>query len=356
MRKEDYSINTIKKLDESIIKQWKELWEKAENANIYNSYEWFLACVETFTIKEYEVYVCYKDGKLIAVLPLQPYKCFGVKVYGTFCRERLVDTPFLMKNYEKETFKYFFENVFKRHNIYLQKLDDKATKILHELFPHLFIVLISVNPFIDLTGDPISAMLKSMVNRITKIMKKNTDVLRYEIYNTNLQKYFKALLALQEKSSKKTRSMDIFEDKKTKDYYSALIKYCNKFVRINILYYNDLPIVYEFGFLYKNMYVGDQISYHNDYKQLSPGKIMIFRLIEHLKNKNKQVTTLDQGGGISDYKQQFTQKYRLFYNVYYSNNIFVLFWWKSINKIRRVKQVLFPKKFTRDHEFLFKTL
>jgi len=53
---------------------------------------------------------------------------------------------------------------------------------------------------------------------------------------------------------------------------------------------------------------------------------------------------------------EFTSDYRVLYNIYYSPNFFVMLWWKLINKLRRLRQIIKPKKYTRDHEFLFKTI
>ena len=114
-------------------------------------------------------------------------------------------------------------------------------------------------------------------------------------------------------------------------------------MRISFLFYENEPIVYEYGFLVNNYYVGEQIAYHNDYKKVSPGKIMLYYLLPNLVKQG--VTVLDQGGGISDYKSLFSKEYRFLYNIYYSNNAVVMMWWKLINTIRRYKQLMFPKKF-----------
>ena len=70
----------------------------------------------------------------------------------------------------------------------------------------------------------------------------------------------------------------------------------------------------------------------------------------------KGVTIMDQGGGISSYKMSFANDYKLLYNVYFSHNPLTMLSWKMVNRARRIKQVIRPKKYTRDHEFLFKTL
>ena len=149
-----------------------------------------------------------------------------------------------------------------------------------------------------------------------------------------------------------TISSDIFSKKETRDFFYAIIRNCPDLVRICLLYVNRIPIAYQYGYLYKNSFACDQIAYRNDYAKLRPGKTVLYYLIEMMKDTS--VKWLDLGGGISSYKTEFTDNYRVLYNLYYSPNPAIMAWWKGINFVRRVKQVAFPKKHTRDHQFLFK--
>jgi hypothetical protein len=350
-----YNIVTIKHIDDEFIKEWKELWESAKNANIYNSYEYFLTSLEISHNKNYKIYVCYKDKKLVALLPLQKYKCFGIGVWGTINKDHLVDTPFLMKKYDRNLFESFFSQIFAEGNVYIQKVDDGASELLHKIYPNTLFSLISVNPLVPLDGDPFVSASQSTIKLLRKIIRKNEGHLRFEMHNTNLPKHMQTLLNFQKSTSKSKRSMDIFADKETKTYYVNLAKNASQIVWICFLYLDDILIAYQYGFLYRNIFVGDQIAYHDDYKKIRAGKLMVYYIIEELKKLGK-VKLLDQGGGISSYKMEFSSEYRLLYNIYYSRNIFVMMWWKMINKTRRIKQILSPRKYTRDHEFLFKTL
>ena len=164
----------------------------------------------------------------------------------------------------------------------------------------------------------------------------------------------KTIFKIQKHSSKHARSMDIFEEEIVKNYYLTLTKNFSKAIRVGLLYIDDKPIAYQYGFFCKNYYVGDQIAYREEYAKLGPGKILVYYLAEDLKKHGAVV--LDQGGGLSTFKQGFTSQYRVLYNLYYSQNVLITTWWKMINKARRMRQIFFPKKNTRDHEFLFKTL
>jgi GNAT acetyltransferase-like protein len=348
-----YQVKIINTIDNKLIKEWQELWKRAENSNIFNSYEWFLTSKTVNEKADYEFYVCYKEDKLVALLPVQQYRVFGINVFGTINKEHLIDTAFLVERYDKKLYKEFFSEIFKKRNIYMQKVDNNDVKILHELFPKLFFSLISVNPQMHLDKDPFESSSPSTISQIRRIIRKNPEM-RFEMFDDDLDKHMKTMFKLHKKSSKKVRQMDIFEDKKTKEYYTILTKNFAKAMRICFLYMGDLPIAYQYGFSYRDIFVGDQIAYHNDYSKLRPGKTIVYFLTEYLKNNKMRI--LDQGGGISSYKMEFAKEYRLLYNLYYSPNILIMVWWKLINTARRMRQVISPKKFTRDHEFLFRTI
>lgn len=347
-----YTITTIKNIDTKFITEWQDLWRKAQNSTIYNSYEWFKTSLETGQIKEYEILTCYKNRDLVFVLPLQEYTVFGVKVLGTINKEHLVDTAFLAEKYDKRLYKAVFTSLMKK-NLYMQKVDENDVKILHGLYPSLFFSLISVNPLMEYTNGPFDTVSPSTNSQIQKIIRKNPG-LHFEMYSENLDKHMKTMFKLHDVSSKKVRAMDIFEDSEVKKYYVALTKNFTSIMRICFLYLDKTPIAYQYGFMYRDIFAGDQIGYHNDYKKLRPGKTIIYFMAECFYKNNIRV--LDQGGGISEYKMEFAKNFRSLYNLYYSPNVFIMVWFKSINKIRRFKQIRFPKKFTRDHEFLFTTL
>lgn len=348
--KQYYSI-IINKPDDSFIKEWQTLWERAENANIFNSYEWFLLYTEAYEIKNYEILACFKSRKLVAVLPLYKKKRFGLLVSASI--GDTVEPTFLIEKYDKKLFKHFFTNIIKKRSLYLIKVDEKAVAILRSLFPRMFFPLVSANPYISLGDDPFRFMSKSNLKNLKKMLRRNAEDIRFELYDdtNDLEKYLQMMFSLEEKSAKKLRSMDIFSKEENREFFRNMVKYCHKFVKIGILYYQDIPVAYQFGLQYRNIFLAEQTAYLFEYRKLDPGKTMLARLLNELVGTS--VTKFDFGGGMSMYKREFTPEYHCFYDLYISKNVVFMLWWKSINNIRRIKQVLFPLKNTRDHEFLF---
>ncbi|MDD2823117.1 MAG: GNAT family N-acetyltransferase [Candidatus Daviesbacteria bacterium] len=356
MNTNKYRTDIITEIDDDLIKQWNNLWEEAENSTVFNSYQWFEACLNTYNIGSYELYVCYYDKRLVMVLPLCSLRYAGIKVLGTICNNFLVDTPFLAEKYDTKLIKYFFGEIMKNNNLFIQKIDDKASCLIHKLFPDTFFSLISVNPCVHISGDPVSLMSKSALSKIRSVIKKNDFLFKLKVYDikSDLNQCLKMMFEIEQKSSKKIHSKDIFSEEINRVFFSKLSESCRGFIRTYVLYYNNQPIAYQFGFLYRKTYAAYQIAYLNEYRKIFPGKIVLFKLIDSLTHE--PIDMLDFGGGISSFKQEFTPNYRLLYNMFYSKNMLIMLWWKFVNFARRVNQILFPIKHTRDHDFLFKTL
>lgn len=343
----------ITQIDNKLISAWKALWERSKYATIYNSYEWFNAVLSISKNKQYRLYACFANDRLVAIAPLQQYRYYGIPVWGIMCKERNEGTPFLLESTDKEIISHFFNALRSHGPIFLQKVEKTLATKIQQHYPDMLYSLMSVNPIITLEGNPFATTSQSLVKQVTKLLKKENHI-TFSSFQTDLHRHFRKMLSLQRNTEKAAKAMDIFTDTQTKAYYKSLIDHCGKFVRINFLYINRKPIGYEYGFLYKKTYIGDQIAFHKEYKQYFPGKVLMYHLITNLHEQ--QLQSFDQGGGISNYKMLFTKDYHLFYNISYSNNKMIMLWWKTINTLRRLNQLLHPKKYTRDQEFLFKTL
>lgn len=356
MNNQNYVFKVYKQLDNELIGKWQTLWQKTLNGNFFNSYEFFKACLHSNPLMKYEIYTCFLNEELVAVLPLTVYRSFGIKVAGTLCNEFLIDTAFLIDIYNPKLIRLFFENIIKERSIYIHKIDAESAKILRGLFPDMYFTLTSANPYVDFTSDPLKSISKSTFSQIKRNFKNNLGLFNFKIFtgSDNLKVHFGTMIEIEQKSSKKQKSMDIFSKSHVRTFYYNLIKYCRNFIWICFLYYDNIPVAYNFGFIYKHSNVAYQTSFLSEYFKLRPGKTMLFQMIDYLKNKN--INILDLGGGMSNYKLEFTSHYRLLYDMYYSKNKPIIIWWQTIHFVRRIKQIFFHIKNNNDYQYLFKTL
>lgn len=349
-----YQVKILHKINSELLSDWEDLWKQAENANIFNSYDWFVASEKSDQIKGLKIYAVYLDKKLVGLFPLTFTKCYGVPVAVPIGHKFIVDTAFLLKSFDPELIKTLFSEILKNENVYLTTLDETVVGLLKNIFPQLFFSLISVNPYVTFDTNPLSYFSGSKLRKLRQVLKVHANNLEFKEYNKhhNLLEQIQKMIGIEQHSAKKMRSKDIFSDNENVVFYTNLARYCKKFVRLFFVYYQKKPVVYAFCLQSAQKVIGYQTSYLPEYSKLSPGKIILRNILEQLATEDAEM--FDFGGGVSAYKQQFTPKYLFQYNLYFSKNVLVMKWWKVINSIRRIKQMLLPEKHTRDHEFLFK--
>lgn len=350
-----YQIKTFYEIDQNLIKEWESLWINAVNATIFNSYPWFKATSKTKQLHKCVIYLCYQNDELVAILPLVEEKRFGIKVLTTHLGSYISDEAILLKEYNAQLLKELIVEISKDNNLYLTRVSSTNVQDLKNIFPQIFFSVIGVNPIINLKGDPLSSFSKSSRKKLESILKKAGDmmVLRTFSEDDNLNELLKVMIDIDTNSGKQRNSRDIFTKEEEKRFFANLINYCRKYIEISILYYNDKPIAYTFNLKGGKVYFGYQTSYLFEYRKLSPGKLVLMKSLKEIAHSGYNL--LDCGEGLSAFKQEFTKDYKLKYDLHYSRNSLVMFWWKSIIFARRLKQILMPEKNSRDYEFLFTT-
>lgn len=347
-----YKTHIVTNINDTFVKSWIKLWNESENSTIYNSYEWFQAYSENIT---FVVYACYEGEELVGVIALTQKNIFKVKCLVPLGYHDVGGTPILLKKYDSRIIESLFYDLLEK-NICITNIDEDLSKVLRNIFSKKLFSLISVNPYLDLSEDFETNMSKSNLKEMKKSIRKNGDdfELKYFSEKDNLNKHLKTMISIENESSKKNKNMDILYKSEVQKSFTKMIKFCNKFVHIAFLYYKKEPIAYQFGFICKNKFTALQTAFLAKYRSLNPGRLMLYLLFQKLKKE--KIKIVDLGGGISSYKTSFTPSYYCLYDIYSSNNALVMLWWKAINTARRAKQILFPLKHTRDHEFLFKTI
>jgi CelD/BcsL family acetyltransferase involved in cellulose biosynthesis len=353
--KTSYRTIVVRHVDETFAAAWRALWEHAATANIFNSYEWFLACTTEAGAPPSAVYACYDGAELVALLPIVFVRCYGIRTASSLAGKYSIDTPFLVARYDDELFAHFFSAILAVENLHLVRMDARSTEFLHRLFPGALFPLMSVNPYLTLQDAPLRYVSKSNQRAMRRVMKKIAWPIRLVVYSSgdDLDGLLEEMFLIDQRSGKAQRARDIFSDERTRDFYRNIVKNCRQFIQIALLYFGDTPVAYSFGFVNRGVLFGYQTSHLSQYRKWYPGKILLMRLLE--ASSGALIGRIEFGGGISSYKQEFTPEYYFQYDLYHSRNPLVRAWWRLINLARRAKQVILPEKHTRDGEFLFKT-
>ena len=346
-----YTFEKHTKLNKKIIRDWKNLWSIAENASIYNSYEWFQACKETSGAEEIEYYLWYDKRKMVATIPMITSKVFGVKVKTPIYSKYNSFKPILVEGYIQPLILQIIKDLNKK-DIYLKGVENEFCDVLSQSDLELLITLISVNPYVKLETDALSKISKSTKYQIRKVLKRNHHKIEAVNCINNLEALIDVVVNIEQNSSKKEEGQDIFSKNEMVRFYKNIVKYCKSYVEIFILYYNSKPVNYSFNLKYRKTLIGYHTAYVNEFGYLSPGKIMLYKLIEHAQANKFSV--FDLGDGLNTFKRKYTDNYYSSYEVYASNNVYFMFWWRLVNKIRRIRQLVKTDKFNLDSKYLFK--
>lgn len=351
-----YQIKKISTLDNDSIKRWLDLWNEAENANVFNSYDWFAGSMNSKEMDKQCIYFCYKKDTLEAVLPLVKGNRYGIGVLTTPDSFAISEESILLRERSSELLKYFIDEIAKEGNLYLTRINEETAIKLKEVNSKVYLTVISVNPTINLQQDPLISLARSTEKNIKKATNGEEKYFKFKLYNhkDNLEDKLKIMFEIDSQSGKEKHSRNIFSREQSRKFFHNMIKNMNKFVEICILYYKNKPIAYNFNLVSKNVYFAYQTSYLYQFRKYSPGKITIIELLKTIGKQEYKI--FDFGEGLSFYKQEFTQKYVKKYDLHYSQNIFVKLWWKIIITARMYKQILRPEKYSRDHEFLFREI
>lgn len=351
MRK--FRIEIVNSINDKLARDWQTLWQDAKNANPFNSYGWFLTCVNTFDIKNYNIYLCYKDGELVLVFPTLVLRKFGIKVVTGIANKHNAKTPLLIKNCDAILIKALIDKIISRQNLYLVQMDEKLSSVIKRLYSNSLVSLISLNQYVDLSDDPLRFLSNSIKNRIQNKIKKNQEFIRFKnVAGKKSRDYLDTIFSVEQKSAKKEKSKDIFSKEENRKLYQNTMRYLSDLVQINFLYYGSIPMVYSFEFVYKGTCLGVQTAYLAEYRSLSPGKLLMYFMLRDLYSRGMKI--FDFGMGHNSFKEQFAPEFKIHCDIYYSKNRFVRYWWEFINFLRRIKALATRTTHSKDGNFLFK--
>lgn len=345
----DIKFKVINKLDHDLLSQWHTLWQDCGQAHFFNSPMWFLSCLRAFTIKEFYIFCQYKEDKLEIILPLIKSHKYGINVLCSPGKKYLDKTTLLFIGCDYSDLHNFFEQVLKYGNLYLTEIDKN---LRHNLQNKYLFYKSSDNPYIDLAGQ-LSWLNKKHRSEIKNRIKKVGDHLDFQLHFSDTDKYLKDIFGIEDRSYKKQKGRHIFSDIQARKLYENIAKMKGDNSAVVLLYFDNSPIAHLFGLTYKNIFLAYHMAYLSNYRNIMPGKILLYHLI--IKLQALEYKLFDFSRGQSSLKSQFTGTTREQYDLLTSNSFFVVFYWRLmllinwvISKLRRfVKRLLIKVNYVK---------
>lgn len=347
-------VEILKKADKNFLEIWKSEWENSENGHFFNSPMWFLACVETFKIKNFLIVVVKKGKKIKLILPLVKKSLWSIESYANPGGRFLEKSSLLLLDKNPKIFSQMVRTLRNFGNIYLGHIDEDTASIFRG-FPNFLIKHVSESPYLVVGDNPFRFMKKKAKSRIFAKYRKLKDDLTFVRHRENLLTHFKKVTKIDKNSWKNQKGYNDFAtDENQKLLYKTLIKKYPENISIDILYYKNEAVVYSLAIIYKKTYQASQTGFLAQYKDLMPGKIRLVYLLDDLKNS--YIEKFEMGSGFGMHKKEVTPFFTNYYDIFFSKNKLTLFWWKSIGILvdllkgssRLYRSICLSRKYLRD--------
>jgi hypothetical protein len=328
--------------DATLREGWNKLYEKGANYNL--SLSWCETWLKHFKKENQELFIftIWQDDALKLLAPL--YKRKNI-LYLIGSNPDLFDGFNILYDDEKYI-KYFFSYIFKKDYQVDFRYLDMNTEFSKILIKYLYQNKISytsnivdTKPNVNLDNLKIQTKEKSDIKRCKNRAIKN--------YNSEMKFYYtidKTEKILNDfiKIHKNRWDGGPFEKIQNFDLFIHDIAKTDLVV-LSKLELEDKNIAYHFAYMDSNNILNSAIpSYSNIYNDISPGKVLLFEIIEYCKSHNLKI--FDFGRGAEEYKYWFSNDSTILCNLKTLNdkgNFFkIKFFFKRVqNKIYRILDV-----------------
>lgn len=320
------------KITQELLKQWQELWEKSSFANYSNAPHWFLSVVDVFCLTNYVVIAVYENDKLIAIGGLVKEKKYGLHFYTNMPSDFVCGVPFLIDSTDITTVNEFVNQLLQLGNIFLSNVPEEFMNLVKQYTSQMDAIVQSSNYFLPLQKDKNGLAVLNKRIKLVKQIKEYKEKIEFRSYDGKTKEGLEIAFMLDEQSSKHGKGYNTFNTSLMKKFYKCLSQNFGKHFLVNILYFENKPIAYEIGFFVNRTYFGSQMAYDIEYRQYSPGKVILAYTADFLASKSAKMW--DLGSGESPVKKLVTEEKRQLYQVIISSNKNVRSYFSMVGKLK----------------------
>ncbi len=338
---ENYRIKKITRLTKEYSHQWSNLWNSAPGAHFFNSLEHFISFIDVFPATKYMIVFCYKKDELVAILPLVWGYRFGIKTL--LCIDSFGDSidrsSLCIKKQDPEILRFLIESATeKKNNIFLAELEEKHLNLF--MRNNMSIIKNCTFEFsckslrINFEKDLLASMSKKTRKKFKKKIKKSEDSMTFEFHRKENAGDFQKMIEIEQKSWKSKKGIAIFQKDSARNIYRSWIKNNNKNVGVAFLKKDNKEIACLFGMFANKTFLITNIAFVSEFSKFTPGKILIFYVLRYLQKNG--FNTVDFSVGDSKWKRDFSNQILKQYDFYFSKNLSVCIWWKSLLFIKGI--------------------
>ena len=324
-------LTDIKDLD--IAKEeWDDLVSENETNTIFQTYEWFKCWWAVYGPENDLYFLCAYDdqGQLLGFAPL----AINATLYGDkhliFVGDGNADyLDFVIPRQKYQVLNAFFIEIKKTRNLWkkiaLRNVPQHSSTmgLLNSLSSNLGVHcrIAGTVPCPTLIVNNRTQHVKRIANKYSTKRPynyfKRTGCISHKIINdvNTIDNYLEPFFSQHIDRWRNTKTQSLFLMNKNKEFYRLLARALipNGYLLFSIVYHNNAPITYHYGFDYNSVVTWYKPSFAIEHSRHSPGTLMIRFLIKYcLDNKKHE---LDFTVGDESYKHRFDNMIRYNYNL-----------------------------------------
>lgn len=305
-------------IDHNLIHDWEHLWNKSKEATYCNSPFWFVSVLDTFAISDYVIIALYESNELLGIGAVVKRKKWGISYYTVAPEDFVCGVPFLFYDANKKVVKTFREALLSLGLIHLENVPEKWVTAIEKDSNAVTKITRTINLLFTFSKDTHGAVFIPKRSRLLSRIRGIEQAFVIRTFDGTSDEGLKLTFAIDAISSKQQKGYNTFSQKQIRVFYQTLAKRFAKKMLITILYYKKHPIAYSIGFLSGKTYFWSQSAFDGNYRHVSPGKVLLVKLIDSLGEKG--ITMFDFGSGDYQMKRMITQDYQTLYAMTLSRN------------------------------------
>lgn len=321
-----------KNIESKLLEDWKTLWEQSEFANYINSPQWFTSVIESFHYKKFAIVALYDSKNLISIAPLVMERKYGIDFYTNAPSDFVCGLPFLIDTANSKQIEEVAKQLLVLGNVSLSNVPEEFLRILQKYIREMDAITQSSNYYLPIKKDSNGAVQLNKRNKLIHQIKNIQEKFNLRSFDGTSFEGLDMAFIIDEQSSKHGKGYNTFNSSPIKEFYRTLAKQFGKYFLVNILYFENVPIAYEIGFLIDKNYFGSQMAYDLNYRHYSPGKVIFAKLADLLALKNVKIW--DLGSGESPIKLLVTEEKRQLYQIIISQNKNIRKYCTTVGKLK----------------------
>lgn len=307
--------------------EWNRLLMRSSSVSTYLTHEWLSAWFNNYEKKNHLMIILAKEeGRIIGAAPLMIVKSSfrGLPITKlTFIGDsNWTVGDFIISEERESVLKEIMDNLYNEawDIIDLQGIpeDSPNLKILKDIAgakgtdytsapasvcPFLKIDL----PWEDFYNSRSFSFKKSLRNKLNRIKKAGDVTVRRYSSKKEVAEILPVIFKIGLKGWKHKINNAISSTQENRAFYSALSEAMSVkgLLDIWLLSLNDIPIAFEYHLRYNGKVCALVADYDESYKELSPGSVLDYNIIEYMFRNER--CEYDMGSGNSFYKQNWTK-------------------------------------------------